>query len=42
MNDVKTMKCLIDFFMNVETMKKMLMFWNDLFEVDVLLRCDKY
>jgi hypothetical protein len=33
---------LIEFLMNVESMMKMLMFWNDLFEVDILLRCDEY
>jgi hypothetical protein len=33
---------LIEFLMNVETMMKMLMFWNDLFEEDILLCCDEY
>jgi len=33
---------LIKFLMNVETMMKMLMFWNDLFEEDILLCCDEY
>jgi hypothetical protein len=33
---------LIEFLMNVETMIKMLMFWNDLFEEDILLRYDEY
>jgi hypothetical protein len=28
--------------MNVEIMKKMLMFWNDLFKVDMLSCCDEY
>jgi hypothetical protein len=30
------------FLMNVETIMKMLMFWNDLFELDIFLRCDEY
>jgi hypothetical protein len=33
---------LIEFLMNVETMMTMLMFWNNLFEVDILLCCDEY
>jgi hypothetical protein len=33
---------LIEFLMNVETMMKMLIFWNDLFEEDILLCCDEY
>jgi len=33
---------LIEFLMNVETMSKMLMFWNDMFKVDILLHCDEY
>jgi hypothetical protein len=37
-NDYETS---IEFLMNVETMTKMLMFWNDLFEVDILLCCDE-
>jgi hypothetical protein len=41
MNDETTMKCLIEFLMNVETMMKMLMSWNDLFEEDILLCCDE-
>jgi hypothetical protein len=32
----------IEFLMNVETITKMLMFWNELFEVDILLCCDEY
>ena len=32
----------IEFWLNVETMMKMLMFWNDLFEVDILLCYDDY
>jgi hypothetical protein len=32
----------IEFLMNVETMTKMLMFLNELFEVDILLCCDEY
>jgi hypothetical protein len=32
----------IEFLMNVETMTKMLRFWNDLFEVDILSCCDEY
>jgi hypothetical protein len=32
----------IRFLLNVETMMKMLMFWNDLLEVDILLCCDEY
>jgi len=32
----------IEFLMNVETMTKMLMFWNDLYEVDILSCCDEY
>ena len=33
---------LIEFLMNVETMMKMLMFWNNLFEKDIILCCDEY
>jgi hypothetical protein len=32
----------IGFLLNVETMMKILMFWNDLLEVDILLCCDEY
>jgi hypothetical protein len=33
---------LIEFLMNVETMMKMLMLWNNLFEKDIVLCCDEY
>jgi hypothetical protein len=39
-----TMKCWSGscWMLNVETMTEMLMFWNDLLEVDILLCCDEY